>query len=554
MRDRVLHLLRNVILVCAFGVASCLVLARPTGALQVVLGPPVAVDKSTGTGRYTLSGTVVDAVTGAPIHRALVEVMGTQSQAVLTDEGGKFRFENLAQGQVVVNAHKPGYSDPRAISSSIFAMDTPIMIGRDAAPLVLKLNPDSAIVVKVTSEDGEGVESLPVSLLASQVQQGRRYWGTSGEGQTNEQGEYRSTNLVPGKYYVSVGPSSRPIGLVGSGAQASDAGYPRVFYPNATELEGAAVVEVSPGKRARLELVVSTVPLYRISGAVEGGTPGQGCNLQFLDISFQEIAVGVRMNAATGVFRSDDIPAGFYTLVANCTVDGEMSLAGRMPVRVGSNISNVSLSVSPMASIPVEFRTSDTRADASEDIPLGRIFLRGKERSGRRGPAWSEQESDTNERKIVVKRVEPGSYAVDVHPNFGYYVESARYGSIDLLTDDLTVPEGGSTETIVVVLRNDGATLNGNVRGAGGAPAVGMVLLVPSRAPRLAQVARVANGAFKIRNLAPGSYRAVAIEQADDLEYTNPEVVKDYLTKGQDIRLSSKQESRVDLELVQKER
>lgn len=99
-------------------------------------------------------------------------------------------------------------------------------------------------------------------------------------GRTN-QGEYRSTNLVPGKYFVSVGPSSRPMGRVGSGAQASDAGYPRVFYPNAAELEGAAVVEVSPGKRARLELALSTVPLYRISGAVTGGTPGQGCYLHF---------------------------------------------------------------------------------------------------------------------------------------------------------------------------------------------------------------------------------------------------------------------------------
>ena len=43
---------------------------------------------------------MVDALTGAPIRRALVQLMGGQSQAVLTDEGGKFRFENLAQGEV----------------------------------------------------------------------------------------------------------------------------------------------------------------------------------------------------------------------------------------------------------------------------------------------------------------------------------------------------------------------------------------------------------------------------------------------------------------------
>ncbi len=76
MRDRVMHLLRNVILVCAFGVAS-FVVARPAAAFQVVLGPPVAIDKPSGTGQYTLSGTVVDALTGAPIRRALVALDGS---------------------------------------------------------------------------------------------------------------------------------------------------------------------------------------------------------------------------------------------------------------------------------------------------------------------------------------------------------------------------------------------------------------------------------------------------------------------------------------------
>ena len=194
MSDRVMHLLRNVILVFAFGAGSC-VMARPVAALQVVLGPPVATDKPSGTGQYTLSGTVVDALTGAPIRRALVALMGVQSQAVLTDEGGKFRFENLAQGQGMIYAHKPGYTDSSRESP------TRVTIGGDTSPLVLKLDPESAIVVKVTGEDGEGVEGLPVRVLMSQVQEGRRYWNTQGGGQTDEQGEYRAGNLRPGKYY-----------------------------------------------------------------------------------------------------------------------------------------------------------------------------------------------------------------------------------------------------------------------------------------------------------------------------------------------------------------
>src|SRR5579864_5872360 len=193
MRYRVLHLLRYVVCACAF---ACVV-ARSAEALQVHVGSNGTSDAPSGAGQYKLSGTVVDAVTGAPIRRAMVQLMGMQSQAVLTDEGGKFRFENLAQDQAVIYAHKPGYTD------SSGGAPVRVMIGGDTSPLVLKLDPESAIVVKVTGEDGEGVEGLPVRVLSSQVQEGRRFWSARNGGQTDEQGEYRAGNLIPGKYYVS---------------------------------------------------------------------------------------------------------------------------------------------------------------------------------------------------------------------------------------------------------------------------------------------------------------------------------------------------------------
>ncbi len=548
MCDRVSHLLRYVICVCAFCIISSLVVATPAAPLQIQIGPNGAADTSSGAGQYKLSGTVVDALTGAPIRRAMVQLMGGQSQAVLTDEGGKFQFENLAQGQAVIYAHKPGYTDSSGESP------IRVMIGANTSPLVLKLDPESAIAVKVTGEGGEGVDGLPVRVLMSQVQQGRRFWSTRGGGQTDEQGEYRASNLIPGKYYVSVGPSFRPVGHVGDGAQGNDIGYPRVFYPNAAELEGAAAVEVIPGRRARLELALSTVPLYRISGAIVGGPPGQACYPQLTDISGVDIAIGVRANPVTGVFRSGEMPAGVYTIVANCVVDGQTSSVGRTTLQVDSNIANVTLSLAPIASIPVDFRANEAGAGANESNPSGRVILTRKQGVERRGTAWSQQESDGEEKSIAVNGVEPGTYSVDILPDSGWYVASAVYGSVDLLAEELTVPEGGTTEAIEVTLRNDGAEVSGTVRTAGSAPADGMVLLVSSRTPRLVKVAQIVNGSFTIRDLAPGSYRALAIDRADDLEYTNPEALRDYLTKAQDVTLSAKQESHLELELVQREK
>jgi hypothetical protein len=399
------------------------------------------------------------------------------------------------------------------------------------------------------------VEGLPVHVLISRVQEGRRYLGTNGGGQTDEKGEFRAGNLTPGKYYVSVGPSLQPTGHVGDGAHESDVGYPRVFYPNATELEGAAQVDVNSGRRARVEFVLSTVPLYRISGAVVGGTLDQFCRPRLTDGSGLDMAISVRVNPMTGMFRSGGVPGGFYTLVANCIISGENSLAGRMPLHVDSDLGNVNLSVAPTASIPVVFRTNQSGADAHENHFLATILLTRKPSTVlHHGNPWSQWEGEGSERRVVVKRVEPGIYSVDIRPNPGWYVESALYGSIDLLTEDLTVPEGGATEAIEIALKNDGASVSGTVRGGTATPASGMVLLVSNRAPRMVKEAKIVNGAFTLGDLAPGSYRVVAIDRTDDLEYRNPEALRDCLTKAQDVTVSSKQESRVDLELVQREK
>jgi hypothetical protein len=202
----------------------------------------------------------------------------------------------------------------------------------------------------------------------------------------------------------------------------------------------------------------------------------------------------------------------------------------------------------------VQFRTNEAAADPNESSPTGSVILTQQQGTDRRGATWSEQEADGDDKRMVVKRVEPGTYSVDIQPNPGWYVESALYGSVDLLTEDLTVPQGGTTEPVEITLRKDGATVSGHVRGKGAAPASGIVLLVASRVPRLVRVTRIVNGTFDISDLAPGSYRAIGIDRADDLEYTNPEALRDYLTKAQDVTLGPKQESRVDLELLQREK
>src|SRR5207245_1360619 len=61
------------------------------------------------TGTITMSGVVVNSVTGEPVPRALVQMNGMVSRVALTDAEGRFQFDNLPETQAVLIAHKPGY-------------------------------------------------------------------------------------------------------------------------------------------------------------------------------------------------------------------------------------------------------------------------------------------------------------------------------------------------------------------------------------------------------------------------------------------------------------
>src|SRR2546430_3367421 len=59
--------------------------------------------------KYSLSGTVVNVLTGEPIRRALVQSLMGPGQALLTDDSGHFELNGLPPRQARVAAQKPRF-------------------------------------------------------------------------------------------------------------------------------------------------------------------------------------------------------------------------------------------------------------------------------------------------------------------------------------------------------------------------------------------------------------------------------------------------------------
>jgi hypothetical protein len=151
---------------------------------------------------------------------------------------------------------------------------------------------------------------------------------------------------------------------------------------------------------------------------------------------------------------------------------------------------------------------------------------------------------------LELVNIPPGTYGVEVNANGPLYVQAATSGITNLLESELPVAPGSSPQPIEITLRDDVASISGNVS-MNNQPLSGMIFAFSDHAsipPRIQPTDP--SGGFQIPFLPPGTYKILAVDHPDRLEYANPEALKKYLSKAREITLSPDQSAKIDLELV----
>src|SRR5580704_10907204 len=69
----------------------------------------LALAQQTETDNFELSGTVINAATGEPVSRALVQMQASTERAQFAGADGTFVFKKLARGRYNLTASKPGF-------------------------------------------------------------------------------------------------------------------------------------------------------------------------------------------------------------------------------------------------------------------------------------------------------------------------------------------------------------------------------------------------------------------------------------------------------------
>jgi hypothetical protein len=499
----------------------------------------------------TISGTVVNSVTGEPIRGALVQVVGSKSDAVLSDGDGRFEFDDVPAQRSSVVAHKPGFLNDIDIQATYESQSIAVQPSSPSTPLVVKLTPQAVISGRAQDEAGEAIEDLPVKLIYLHVVEGRKRWEQHAITSTDPDGGFRFADLTPGLYYVKAGPST--VGALG--ARQEDA-FGAAFYPGAPGPDGTSPVRVAAGEKMQADFSLKSEPVFKVSGVVAGLTQGQGIGLQVFDEFGDVVATPTEMGPGAGTFQLR-VPGGTYSIRAWIQGPDGVQKAAEQTVRVQSDISTLRLLPVASPTIPVRIRTEFTSKSSRVVQAAGRPFQAATIRLVPQGPALANNDVYAGARfaagqspELTFQNIPSGRYMLAVNPNGNWYVQSARWGDVDALQDEINISAGGSLPPLEIVLRDDGGSINGTVESDGSQTRC-QVLLVRDRNRSQIRTETLGSGAqFDFANLPPDDYSVLALDNAETLQYADPGALDSYLSNAVHVTVAANGRQSVNVKLT----
>jgi hypothetical protein len=401
------------------------------------------------------------------------------------------------------------------------------------------------------------------------VNDGERNWVQAGSHNTNSHGEFRFANLRPGEYTVQ---TAEWAGEQPAAQQrtAITRQYPATFYGDTQNINAAGTVRLHYGDTAQAELHLEKVNYYPVTVPIAGDSTTSQFNVRLVGMDAfngYRLAYNRRDVAVEG-----SLPNGSYTLLLSGF--GNQPSVASVSIHVsGAPFVSAPVALSPSSSIPVRVRTEFTQSQTSttqygrmqgfarinpggqngdqtpQAPPPVQLLLRPTE--GGVGGFTGISRPDQNG-NLVLENVQPGRYQVHAQPMRGY-VASMTSGTTNLFQQPLSISSNGTADPIDVTLRDDGATLTGTVKTTSDPlPQRYFIFLLPTDgAAQFSQGFAGSDGKFTMSNVAPGSYRVIALQTPNiQIPYRDAEAMRHLDGKGSIISVSPGQSLTVDVTLL----
>ncbi|MGH9775569.1 MAG: carboxypeptidase regulatory-like domain-containing protein [Candidatus Acidiferrales bacterium] len=514
----------------------------------------------------SIAGTVVRADTKAPLKKAHVALQSAESEShpftATTDVSGHFQIDKIPPGSYHLEIERAGFVNLSYGQNSPESPGATLTLapGQKMEDLLFRMNRSAVISGHITDEDGEPVPAASVHALRKLYLEGKPTVLEMESATTNDLGEYRLFGLPPGRFYVSAtyqesDESFRSANRVATALASQDSGYAPTYYPGTSDVGAAAVIQVKSGDEvSSVDFSLFPTPVFHIRGKVTNsitGQPPRAVIIVAVPKAKQDYSVGgIRQALVTGVDGNFDIPGitpGSYSVTAIWIDQTKQHFAHQDVDVTNTDVEGLQLIISRGINIAGRVVPEGNTSEGNSDL---RVHLYTREVNF---SDWKSAEVHADG-SFTIEDVAAGSYELLVQSSCKLcYTKSARFGSLDVLSNELSVGSGSSSSTLEIVYSANTATVNGSVTKDDGLPATGAtVVLVPeksfrNRAELFQNAATDQYGRFVFRGVPPGKYSAFAWQDIEGGMWQDPDFLKTVEGKGKDIELTEKQSLFLDL-------
>jgi len=485
-------------------------------------------------------------------------------QHVITDNDGRFQFEQVKPGRYYLTCERKSYvSQTRADEFRELSLTGNQQIRGIVFHFVL----GAVITGRILDKDGEPVPDARVDAEPYRYTKRRNTWYALG-GQTDDRGEYRLYSLRPGAYYVMASPSmafSFANQLSQKDAKKQAEQYTLTYYPGTPDRAQAGMVTLQAGQEAVADFKLATARTVSVSGIVIGAPSKTNSSVAVMLEPRGEIrSIGASAEAQNGKFEMDAVLPGNYLLIAMAVDENrERPLAARQEISVPENgLTGVQVVLSAPGAISgrivadagppaagysalhVELVPSEPDTESFSNSYFGQSNVGG---IGKVKPDGT----------FRVDRLVPGTYFAQLtasNPSLGeWYLNSVQLGTQDVTDSGIQVRGGAGETSVILHISAGGASLSGKVVDAEKHPVPNITVAAlppPGKRKRydLYQDARTdQNGNFTMQGMAPGSYLLLAGEDLDVSDWYDPDAPHPYENLATPIDLRAHEQKAVTI-------
>jgi hypothetical protein len=375
-----------------------------------------------------------------------------------------------------------------------------------------------------------------------------------------------------------------PVGaLISSPNEMAVDGIAPTYYPASIDISQAATIDVKPGADiGGVDVIVNRQPPYRIRGRLIDSRNGQIPASANISLTTPSPTGSITSSNTTqiydgrdGTFEIQNVSPGPHIIRAtlpnssNTVTPGNagtisaasQNASGQVALNVMSDMDGVVVTMSAGVSIPGRLSleaTANAGPQGTTSLATYRVQLKPPDNGIMAATTVvlaMQSQAISPDGSFRVDNIVAGEYRVFVAPlPPDVYVKQARFNQNDVLNGPMRFSPSDSG-TLEILLSPRGGQISGSVldERQRGVPSI-LAVLIPDRQRDRIDLYKTsmsdANGIFSLRSIAPGDYHVFAWEAIDPYSYFDPEVLKQFESKGKPVHIAESAKESVDVRVI----